>query len=151
MKPIISNNFALKCLRSLSISLDNGSSVLLNRTKITTPLKSEYTILQELRIMQQTCQHCGSSQGHLEAHHIVPRQIEINNDTNNLVMVCRKCHIFLESITYNQFPYVSLKKIFNDEEIGFVFKFMAFREGLSLEEMMRKIILFYFNCNELQD
>lgn len=145
MNQLLSSRFIIQSLCSLNASLDNGSSFLTKRANLGGNKMSEFMILQELRIREQTCQHCGNKSGHLEAHHIIPKQVELDNSENNVVMVCKRCHIFLESITYNHFPYISLKKLFFDEEISFISKFLAFSENIPLEEMFKKLIMFYFN------
>jgi 5-methylcytosine-specific restriction endonuclease McrA len=50
-----------------------------------------------------TCQRCGIKQSdligkrkRLDVHHIIPWSISKSNALENLITVCRKCHIFLE-------------------------------------------------------
>lgn len=43
------------------------------------------------------CQYCGSN-GHI-IHHIVPRRIKIDNNPNNLITLCLKCHPIIERLT----------------------------------------------------
>lgn len=42
------------------------------------------------------CQICGEVNKKLEIHHIVPWRISHNDDLDNLMSVCRPCHISLE-------------------------------------------------------
>ena len=42
------------------------------------------------------CQVCGEFNNKLEIHHIVPWRISHNDDLENLMTVCRDCHVSLE-------------------------------------------------------
>lgn len=44
------------------------------------------------------CQYCGKFPAYV-VHHIIPRRIRIDNSDNNLITLCRSCHMKVESIT----------------------------------------------------
>lgn len=47
-----------------------------------------------MRRDSRECWICGSTEN-LQAHHIVPWHIQPDNDDDNLVILCRKCHMTL--------------------------------------------------------
>lgn len=44
------------------------------------------------------CQYCGKKQS-IEVHHIIPRNIKIDNHPSNLITLCKSCHIKIEHLT----------------------------------------------------
>ena len=44
------------------------------------------------------CQRCGRKRSTI-VHHIIPRRIAIDNSENNLITLCRTCHLKLEHLT----------------------------------------------------
>lgn len=43
------------------------------------------------------CQNCNEDYKKLDVHHIIPRRIELNNSSENLITLCGSCHISLEN------------------------------------------------------
>lgn len=43
------------------------------------------------------CQDCGNKPKLLDIHHIIPRRISRNHDLENLIVLCRKCHVKWDS------------------------------------------------------
>ncbi len=48
------------------------------------------------------CQICGTFEKKLEIHHIIPWRISHNDELDNLMTVCRKCHMGLERSWNNE-------------------------------------------------
>lgn len=44
------------------------------------------------------CQFCGKKHS-IVVHHIIPRNVKINNSSNNLITLCEKCHPKVEHLT----------------------------------------------------
>jgi len=44
------------------------------------------------------CQYCGKKRS-IEVHHIMPRHIKIDNHPDNLITLCKSCHIKVEHLT----------------------------------------------------
>jgi hypothetical protein len=56
-------------------------------------------LAQEIRIRDNfTCQLCGKKNA-TDVHHIIPRRIRIDNSPDNLITLCRSCHIKIEHLT----------------------------------------------------
>jgi 5-methylcytosine-specific restriction endonuclease McrA len=56
-------------------------------------------LAQEIRERDNfTCQYCGKK-GATDVHHIIPRRIKIDNSPENLITLCRSCHIKIEHLT----------------------------------------------------
>jgi hypothetical protein len=50
-------------------------------------------LAQEVRIRDKfICQYCGKKDA-TDVHHIIPRRIKIDNSPENLITLCRSCHI----------------------------------------------------------
>ena len=50
------------------------------------------------------CQYCGKKRS-IEVHHIIPRNVEIDNSLENLITLCRECHPKVEKLTNKYFKY----------------------------------------------
>jgi hypothetical protein len=56
-------------------------------------------LAQEIRKRDNfTCQLCGKK-GATDVHHIIPRRMKIDNSPENLITLCRSCHIKIEHLT----------------------------------------------------
>jgi hypothetical protein len=56
-------------------------------------------LAQKVRIRDNfTCQYCGKGNA-TSVHHIIPRRIKIDNSPDNLITLCRSCHIKIEHLT----------------------------------------------------
>jgi hypothetical protein len=56
-------------------------------------------LAQEIRKRDNfTCQLCGK-RGATDVHHIIPRRIKIDNSPDNLITLCRSCHMKVEYLT----------------------------------------------------
>jgi endogenous inhibitor of DNA gyrase (YacG/DUF329 family) len=62
--------------------------------------KSEWQELaQKIRIRDKfICQFCGKKNA-TSVHHIIPRRVKIDNSPDNLITLCRSCHIKIEHLT----------------------------------------------------
>ena len=57
------------------------------------------TLAQEIRKRDKfVCQYCGKKRS-TSIHHIIPRHVKIDNHPDNLITVCRSCHIKVERLT----------------------------------------------------
>lgn len=64
-----------------------------------------------VRCRDRVCQHCGKTPiengGVLDAHHIVPYRVSMDNDPSNLIALCRHCHLLethREDVGYPPYP-----------------------------------------------
>jgi hypothetical protein len=56
-------------------------------------------LAQKIRLRDNfICQFCGRK-GATDVHHIIPRRIKIDNSPDNLITLCRSCHIKIEHLT----------------------------------------------------
>jgi 5-methylcytosine-specific restriction endonuclease McrA len=56
-------------------------------------------LAQEIRKRDNfICQYCGKKDA-TDVHHIIPRRIKIDNSPDNLITLCRSCHIKIERLT----------------------------------------------------
>jgi hypothetical protein len=71
---------------------------------------------QVLKI-RNICPHC---KNHIieSVHHIIPRKFNGNDDADNLIALCFKCHDKIEILTYELF--ISNKKYSQNELFGFI-------------------------------
>jgi endogenous inhibitor of DNA gyrase (YacG/DUF329 family) len=56
-------------------------------------------LAQEIRKRDKfICQYCGKKNA-TDVHHIIPRRIRIDNSPDNLITLCRSCHMRIEHLT----------------------------------------------------
>lgn len=49
-------------------------------------------VKEEVYLRDKLCKECGSKES-LEIHHIIPKQQGINHSLDNLILLCKKCHL----------------------------------------------------------
>lgn len=100
-----------------------------------------YLILQT----DSTCQHCDTKTSDLELHHIVPQQVELDNSLNNVILVCKKCHEFIEKMASELKS--GLKSISVDQPIHKLILLISFKEDISISQVIAKITEDYYKKN----
>ncbi len=56
--------------------------------------QSAYAVarLERLELVGHKCEECGSSEGYLHAHHVIPQRENGKHTVDNLCMLCESCH-----------------------------------------------------------
>lgn len=98
----------------------------------------DYLILQTNSI----CQHCDTKTNDLELHHIVPQQVELDNSLNNVILVCKECHEFIEKIASQGKP--KLKTVTVDQSVHRLIKIISFDENISIPIVIANVIEDYY-------
>jgi 5-methylcytosine-specific restriction endonuclease McrA len=58
---------------------------------------------------KNTCQHCGTAEGYLSVHHIVPWRVSHDSSLKNLVTLCGSCHMKAEYQYWRDNPAARLR------------------------------------------
>ena len=98
-KKKISDTLKGKNIKENSPNWKGGISSLKFETAHEMTIREWMDLAKEIRKRDNyICQYCGETLSY-EVHHITPRRIEIDNHPDNLITLCKPCHLKIEHLT----------------------------------------------------